>query len=44
MGVVATQNAGHRMLTHMEAALPAGLPRDAAVFLAAVVDDVCTPA
>lgn len=41
---VGAEDAGHQMLTHMEAALPAGLPRDAAVFLAAVVDDVCTPA
>ncbi len=35
---------GHRMLTHMETALPAGLTRDAAACLTIVVDDVCPPA
>lgn len=41
---VGAEDLGHRMLTHMETALPAGLTHDAAAFLAAVVDDVCTPA
>ncbi len=40
---VGAEDVGHRMLTHMETALPAGLSRDSAVFLADVVDDVCTP-
>lgn len=35
---------GERMRTHMETALPAGLTRDAAAFLAVVVDETCAPA
>jgi hypothetical protein len=35
---------GARARTHLETALPAGLTRDAAAFLAVVVDDACPPA
>lgn len=35
---------GARARTHLETALPAGLTRDAAAFLAVVVDDACRPA
>ncbi len=41
---VGVADIGHRMRTRMETALPAGLTRDAAVFLAAVVDEACPPA
>lgn len=35
---------GARARTHLETALPAGLTRDAAAFLAVVVDNACPPA
>ena len=35
---------GARTRTHLETALPSGLSRDAAAFLAVVVDDACPPA
>jgi len=38
---VGAEDLGHRMLTHVEAAPLTGLTRDAAAFLAVVVDDVC---
>jgi len=41
---VGAEDLGHRMLTHMETALPAGLTHDAAAFLAVVVNDTCPPA
>jgi len=40
---VGTEDLGHRMLTHMETALPAGLTHDAAAYLGVEADDVCRP-
>jgi len=44
MDLDANEAIEHRMRTHMETALPAGLSRDAAAFLATVVDHTCPPA
>lgn len=41
---VGAEDLGHRMRTHMETALPAGLTPHAAAFLAVVMNDACPPA